>query len=67
MRKPRKKSSGGAAALENHQHTELHRVFFSKQERHAEVPNPNIQFPRKLQNPKFQKPQPVPFTWRLEV
>src|SRR5437870_12917616 len=52
MRKPSKKSSDDAAALVNHQHTELHHGFFSKQERHeAEVPNPNINFQG---NPKIQ-------------
>jgi hypothetical protein len=56
MRKPRKKSSDGAAALENHQHTDLHRGFFflnkSAMTPKFQIPTSNFQGNSKSKIPK---------------
>jgi hypothetical protein len=55
MRKPRKKSSDGAAAFENHQHTEPHRVFFlnkSAMTPKFQIPTSNFQGNSKSKIPK---------------
>jgi hypothetical protein len=69
MRKPRKKSSGSAAAaireIINPRSTSPD--FLTEQSRGSRSSKSQHPIAKETPNPKFQKPQPVPLTWRLKL